>query len=103
MARVVLSGPADVDVAHILADLGGRAGAGVAGRYEAAFDNVFRRLERFPSIGAPRTKLGLTTRLCVVTPYLVIYDHAPSSDLVTILRILHGRRDMSLLELGGRS
>jgi plasmid stabilization system protein ParE len=41
-----------------------------------------------------------------VPPYIVIYDHEQAADLVTVLRIVHGRRRITgklLAEAGRRS
>ena len=72
MVRVVLAEPADADAANIIAELGSKVGATIAKRYNAHFDDVYRRLELFPEIGAPRTKLGINTRIVVVLPYVLV-------------------------------
>lgn len=95
MARVFVTGPADADTDSIFRNLGRNAGVAVAIRYEAEFDNLFRRLERFPESGAPRPALGAATRLSVVSPYVVIYDYVESDDRVLVLRILHGHRKIT--------
>jgi len=47
----------------------------------------------FPEAGAARPELGPAVRIRPVAPYVVIYDISP--DTVTILRLLHGRRDIT--------
>jgi plasmid stabilization system protein ParE len=100
MARVRVSALAEQDVRDILNDLGRRAGRVVAGRYVADFRRVFRTLAEFPASGAPRSKLGVGARVKLVHPYVVIYDH--HDDIVTVLRVIHGHRDITI-ELMGRS
>jgi len=39
--------------------------------------------------------LGARTRIAIVQPYLLIYDYAPGDDALTLLRILHGRRNIT--------
>ncbi len=92
MARVVITGLADADSTAIIHDLTSTAGELVADRYEADFDALYRRLERFPESGAPRPALGAYVRIGVVPPYNVIHEYIEANDTVTIMRIVHGRR-----------
>jgi toxin ParE1/3/4 len=92
VARVLITDPADADSAAIISDLTTKAGELVADRYEAEFDALYRRLEAFPESGSPRPKLGRFIRVGLVSPYVVVYRHAPDDDLVAIVRIVHGRR-----------
>lgn len=95
MARVVITSPADADAAHIIAGLGAKAGAGVAARYDADFDKLYERLAVHPESGAPRPTLGRRVRICVVSPYVVIYEHIEADDAVMVMRIVHGRRKIT--------
>lgn len=92
MARVVVTPEADADLAFIIEDLFEKAGARVANRYEADFDSVLNRLVDLPQSGAPRPSLGKHVRICVVSPYVVIYEHISADETVTIMRVAHGRR-----------
>jgi toxin ParE1/3/4 len=93
MARLIVSSPAQADSNAILRYLAFHAGRAVAARYAASFESLFERLTRHPESGAPRPELGAAVRICVVSPYIVIYECEPAaSDAVTVLRILHGRR-----------
>jgi toxin ParE1/3/4 len=65
----------------------------VATRYAVEFEATYRRLAAFPGIGTPRPALGPQTRIAIVTPYVVIYDWA--EDTVTVLGVLHGRRNIT--------
>lgn len=94
MASVVLTSLADADTAMIIDDLNKRAGANVADRYDADFDKLYQRLERFPDSGAPRPKLGAQVRVSVVSPYVVIYEHIEVDDVV-MMRLVHGRRKIT--------
>jgi toxin ParE1/3/4 len=91
--RVIVTERAKRDVRRILSDLGERAGYDVAARYASDFKAAFRRLADFPASGPPRPVLGATTRIAIVLPYLVIYEH--EDDSVTVLRVLHGRRNIT--------
>ncbi len=92
MARVVITEPADADSAEIISDLTAKAGELVADRYEAEFGALYLRLASFPESGSLRPKLGRFIRIGLVSPYVVVYRHAPGDDLVAVIRILHGRR-----------
>jgi plasmid stabilization system protein ParE len=59
----------------------------------ASADADLDRLAEFPDIGAPRPKLGSLTRVGIVLPYVAIYEH--KEDVVTVLRVLHGRRKIT--------
>jgi toxin ParE1/3/4 len=58
------------------------------------------RLTSFPESGAPRPRLGENTRVAIVQPYLLIYDFTPDDNTLTLLRILHGRRNITRGLLG---
>jgi plasmid stabilization system protein ParE len=100
MTRVLVSALAKQDVRDILKDLSERAGYAVANRYAADFKNVYRSLVDFPGGGPPRRSLGSDARIKIVFPYVIIYDHR--ADTVTVLRVLHGHRDITV-ELLARS
>jgi plasmid stabilization system protein ParE len=93
MARVQLSALAKQDVRDILTDLSERAGPAVARRYGADFKRIYRSLSQFPAGGSPRRSLGSEVRIKIVYPYVAFYESA--ADSVTILRVLHGHRDIT--------
>jgi toxin ParE1/3/4 len=47
----------------------------------------------FPRRGGPRPSFGRYARVGVVSPFVVIYDYR--SDVVTVLRVLDGRRNIT--------
>ena len=91
MARAVVSAPADSDHRDILDYLAAKAGYATAERYNAAFRAIYRRLADFPDSGPPRLALGVSVRIAVVQPFVMIY----TDDAVIILRILHGKRNIT--------
>ena len=93
MARVLLSALARQDVRDILTDLSEHAGLAVAGRYGADFKRIYRSLAQFPYGGSQRRSLGPDVRIKIAFPYVVFDEHI--ADTVTILRILHGRREIT--------
>jgi toxin ParE1/3/4 len=93
MIQVIVTGPAEADVAQIVIHLTKAAGYEIAARYLGAFDAVYDRLAEFPDMGPPRRSLGRDTRIALVHPYVMVYDH--SNDRVIVLRVLHGARNIT--------
>jgi toxin ParE1/3/4 len=92
MARVVVATVAQADTAIILRDLATKAGLGVAADYAESLEALYARLAVHPDSGAPRPKYGRYVRIGVVWPYVVAYRHVPNSDIVGIIRVVHGNR-----------
>lgn len=101
MARVRIASPADADIAAILTDLATKAGWRVAAKYDERFDRLYARLADHPASGAPRPALGPNIRIGIVSPYIVIYMHSADDDTVTVLRIVHGSREITRKLLSG--
>ncbi|MFL6803740.1 MAG: type II toxin-antitoxin system RelE/ParE family toxin [Xanthobacteraceae bacterium] len=95
MTRLVVTADAEADTRDILVYLEQQAGRPVAADYAHRFSWTIERLVSMPEIGAPWPSLGLNTRVAVVFPYILIYDYAREDDTLTLLRILHGRRNIS--------
>jgi toxin ParE1/3/4 len=93
MTRIIVSPEAQSDLHTILALIAVKAGAAAAARYAFRIDRCLALIACFPAAGPARPELGLAARICLVAPYIIIYDAAP--DAVTLLRILHGRRDIT--------
>jgi len=89
MARVVVT----ARVADIIVYLTEKAGILVATRYRNDLDAAYDRLAGFPGAGSPRKALGRDARIVLVYPYVIVYDHV--GDTVTILRVLHCRRNIT--------
>jgi plasmid stabilization system protein ParE len=47
----------------------------------------------FPASGARRKSLGAETRIAVLSPYVVVYDHVNAT--VRIIRVIDGRRNIT--------
>jgi toxin ParE1/3/4 len=95
MTRLALSTQAYLDVEGILTDLMAKAGPWVAVKYDGIFERLYARLVEHPNSGAPRPVLGENVRIAVAAPFIVIYKHGQESDVVTVLRIVDGRRRIS--------
>jgi plasmid stabilization system protein ParE len=68
------------------------AGQMIADVYGRRFQTTLERITDMPESGALRQSLG---PVVVVYPYILIYDYAKTNDTVTLLRILHGRRNIA--------
>lgn len=95
MPQVKVSAFADTDLSAILLHLAMQAGARVAETYAHRFFRLYDSIAERPEICAPRPRLGVHIRAGVVHPYLVIYRYVPGDDTVSIVRILHGRRNVT--------
>ncbi len=95
MTRLVVTADAEADTSEILAYLAREAGHLVAENYGRRFRMTIERLVGMPGTGAPRPALGPNARIAVVYPYALIYDYAREDDTLTLLRILHGRRNVT--------
>jgi toxin ParE1/3/4 len=96
MTRLVTTPRFRFDTNEILNYLEDVAGPRVAAKYSRRFDEAVVRLSNFPESGAPRPSLGTHTRIAIVQPYLLIYDFIPEDDTLLLLRVLHGRRNITL-------
>jgi toxin ParE1/3/4 len=95
MTRLVVTADAEADLDAILSYLESEAGSLVTERYAQRFRTTIVRIIDFPESGAPRPIFGPEARIAIVYPYLVIYDYDREGDVATLLRILHGKRNIS--------
>lgn len=100
MTRVVVSPEARSDLLQIVAHLGVVAGPTTADKWDRKLWKAIDDLTEFPGSGAPRPTLGEHVRIAIVHPYIVLYEHMHGSDLVQILRVVHGRRKITKHLLG---
>lgn len=95
MTRVIVSVEAEADINGILDYLALHAGLRTAAAYGTRFADAIERLGDFPGIGTLRPALGTETRITVVYPFVMIYDFAEATDVATLLRVLHGKREIT--------
>jgi plasmid stabilization system protein ParE len=95
MAEVKLSLQARLDLLSILEHLTDVAGPQIARTYDTQFKRVVENLSASPGTGSPRPHLGAETRVTSVDPYLMFYDGGQNSEIVQVLRILHGHRNIT--------
>lgn len=100
MTRVVVTETAKSDISTIIDDLEQKAGARTAEAYARAVADALARLAAHPAIGPPRADLGAFIRMIVLNPYLLMYRYETGADRVFVMRLLHGRRDISADLLG---
>jgi toxin ParE1/3/4 len=91
MAEVRRTPQAETDLEAILEDLQWKNSA-AAERYATAFYNKGRALAQFPEIGRNRPEIAPNLRSTLVYPYVIFYR--VEGDVVQIVRILHGKRDL---------
>jgi plasmid stabilization system protein ParE len=95
MAGLIVSRETLADLDEILAYLTSVAGKPIALRYGERFRAAFRHLMDFPATGAMQPRLAPDMRIWVIAPYVVFYRFAIDDDTVRVLRILHGRRNVT--------
>jgi toxin ParE1/3/4 len=96
--QVRLSEPAYEDLAGIWAWIAADAGLDIADAYRTRLLGFLAKLEDFPRRGTPRDDLRPGIRSLVFERTIIAFYQVDSS-IVTILRIVHGARDQSLLDI----
>jgi plasmid stabilization system protein ParE len=81
MTNLVVSEDADADLGEILAYLEREAGPRVAESYGRKIGECLA--------------LGTDTRIGIVRPCILIYDYTAATDTLTLLRIVHGKRNIT--------
>lgn len=89
--EIIVSDEADNDLMQIDSYLNQQAPQAAQSTFEA-INRCFENLTSFPLRGSPRPDFGRDVRSVIVQPYLIFYAVRP--DRVTILRVLHGSRDI---------
>jgi toxin ParE1/3/4 len=100
MTRLVVTADAEGDLSKILSFLERKAGPIIAAEYGRRFRSTLERLVDLPETGAPRPSLGPNVRIGIVSPYVLIYEFMQADDRLILLRILHGRRNITRDLLG---
>ena len=95
MTTLVVSANAQNDIDQILDYLVREAGVATTARYAERFRQSIALLVDFPRSGAPRPSLGSSARIAIVYPYVVIYDYDTIDNAVIVLRIVHGKRNIT--------
>ena len=95
MTRLIVSREAETDLDKVLDYLEQEAGARTALSYAQRFRKSIEFIAEYPGGGAPRPALGPNARISIVYPDVLIYDYDEEIDTGTLLRIVHGRRNIT--------
>lgn len=95
MTRLIVSREAETDLDEVLDYLEQEAGARTVLSYAKRFRKTLLSLAEFPGAGTLRPALGRKARISIVYPYVLIYDYDDGGDTLVLLRILHGRRNIT--------
>ncbi len=101
MTRIVISPAAEADIEEIWLTIATN-NAGAASRVIHAIARKVRLLEQNPRLGVHRPDIAPTLRMLVERPFLVLYELQPDTpdgavQIVEVVRIVDGRRDLSTL------
>jgi toxin ParE1/3/4 len=89
--KVIVSAAADNDLMLIFSYLHQQSPQ-VAESIAGEVDRCFQNMSSFPLSGSSRPELGQDIRSVLVRPYVIFY--AVRSDHITVLRVLHGSRNI---------
>jgi len=95
MTRLVVTADAETDTSDILDYLEREASPRIAEDFGRRFRLAIERFVDLPETGPARPVLGSNVRIAIVYPYILIYEYVPGGDTVTLLRVLHGRRNLT--------
>ena len=103
MLRVTFSPEARRDLIEITDYLCHLASPQTARKYEMLIQRAVDSLRDIPGAGPPRREFGSHVRMVIVRPYLIFYEGLPEAEDISILRILHGARDIDENLIRGRT
>jgi toxin ParE1/3/4 len=103
MTRLVVTSDAEADFNDIIDYLSSEAGSAVAADYVRKFRVSLARLIDLSAPGStPARARRQCARIGVVPPYVLIYDFTAADDTLMLLRIVHGKRNITNRLLGSR-
>ena len=91
--RVALSRPAMDDLVAVHRWIAAEAGEAIADGYIDRIEKCCAGLEQFPDRGTPRPEMGQGVRSLSFERTMMIF-YRTAEDVVTILRVLHGAREL---------
>src|SRR4051794_35872359 len=95
MTRLVVTADAEADTSSILDYLEREGSPRIAENYGRRFRAAIVRFVDLPETGPLRPALGQNVRVAIVFSYVLIYEYVPQDYTVTLLRVLHGRRNIT--------
>ncbi|KQP86232.1 plasmid stabilization protein [Methylobacterium sp. Leaf119] len=106
-AEVVWSRLARTDLLDIYVSIGSHDPAAAERLYDRIEERA-RQLALQPRMGPRRPEIRPSTRILVETPFLILYETIPDTDdapvrEVEIVRVLDGRRDVSVVLHAGEN
>jgi toxin ParE1/3/4 len=96
VAEVVISRRAALDLRliwHHISEDNERA----ADSLLAAIEKKIERLGKFPKFGVRRDDIRRNAHMLTHGVYLILYEFSPSRDVVEIVAVVHGMRDLGRL------
>ena len=93
MAKVVRTHLVDQQLAGIWRDIAAE-NEPAADRVLLRIDQRLRHLSRFPLMGPLRKDIRQHARMVIEPPYLVLYDYHAEVEVVEIVAVVDGRRDL---------
>jgi toxin ParE1/3/4 len=94
VARIVHSHQVDEQLARIWQDIAAE-NQPAADRVLLRIDTRVRHLAEFPLMGPLRQDIRSQSRLLIEPPYLVLYEFHAAEELVEIVAVIDGRRDLT--------
>ena len=91
MRRYIISAPALQDLQEII-DYFARTNVETGDKFIAKFDAWCQKLRSFPAIGKRYDGISTGLRGVLIDEYIMFYK--VTDDLVEIVRIVHGKRDL---------
>ncbi len=95
MITLRITDEAKSDVRSILEHLTDVAGELTAQKYDNRFADALEQIQAMPASGALRPYLGADTRIILVLPYILIYDYNEADNHLVLLRVVHGKRNVT--------
>jgi toxin ParE1/3/4 len=92
MTKVVVLPRADAEMDEIVATLTAERGPATGMKYALEFAAQIELIRQFPKSTEARPRWGRNVRRALALPYVMIYTYDPTSDLATLLCVLHGKR-----------
>ena len=102
MIEVVVAPQARDDLVSIVTYLAAVASPATARRWNDRLWAAIQGLSEFPGTGTPRPRLGAHIRIAVVRPSVVVYEYHRGTARLDVLRVVHGRRQITRKLVAGR-
>jgi toxin ParE1/3/4 len=93
--RYVITTPANRDLEEILRNIAEFSGFDQSDRFLTRFSEKLSNIVAFPNLGKSRPAWGANYRTILLDDYLIVYRS--TEELVEILRLVSGRRDLDTL------